>query len=42
MVKAGVAAFQAQGILEVDAALHGIGGLAIGKSLRKLHGRDQG
>jgi hypothetical protein len=40
MVKARVAEFQPEGILEVDAAAHRIDGLTVGKSFSKLHHGD--
>ena len=41
VIKTGAARFQAQGILEVDASSHRIGGLTIGKSESLLHHGDQ-
>lgn len=36
-IKTGVGQLEGQGILPIDASSHGIGGLAVGQSLSKLH-----
>jgi hypothetical protein len=41
-IKAGIAEFEPERILPIDAAAHGIGGLPIGKPFSKLHDGDQG
>ena len=41
-VEAGVVELQAEGVLPVDAAADGVGGLAIGEVLGELHDGDQG
>ena len=41
-VEAGVGQLQAEGVLPVDAAADGVGGLAIGEPLGELQDRDQG
>ena len=42
VVEAGIGQFQAQGVLPVDAAADGVGGLAVGEALDVLEDGDQG